>query len=310
MSGSMNSNDIEDFVSSVRRLVSVDARPRTMSRDLGQDRLVLTPALRVVGDDDADAAPLILSVPVKDADPAPLDPVLSLDEGLAPDVAQTFEAEWEEEIWSEPEPSLSELALGAEEAELVTDAAPVLHFRDPARKLSPEPVADALLTEAKPAPEPVASEPEPLLSELAPVIEEAEAVAEAADEPVPPAQAAAYADTPVEEAPFVEAGDDWLESDAAQSTPAKPTVTESIVERAAADIQANRPDVLKLSAEDMLIDVDGNPLTVLDEAALQEIIRQLIREELKGVLGERITQSVRKLVRAEINRALAAHALD
>jgi hypothetical protein len=75
-------------------------------------------------------------------------------------------------------------------------------------------------------------------------------------------------------------------------------------------MQAKRPDVLKLGAEDMLTDGEGNPLTVLDEAALQLIIRQLIREELKGVLGERITQSVRKLVRAEINRALAAHALD
>ena len=109
---------------------------------------------------------------------------------------------------------------------------------------------------------------------------------------------------------MAEAGDDWLDSDPTPSAPAEPAVTESLVDRAAADMQANRPDVLKLSAEDMLIDVDGNPLTVLDEAALQEIIRQLIREELKGVLGERITQSVRKLVRAEINRALAAHALD
>lgn len=311
MSGSMNSNDIEDFVSSVRRLVSVDARPRTMSRDLGQDRLVLTPALRVVGDDAAAAAPLILSVPVKDADPAPLDPVLLLDQGALADVTQTFEAEWEEEIWSEPEPSLSELALGAEEAELVTEAAPVLHFRDPARKLAPEPepIPEALLTEAKPSPEPVASEPEPLLSELAPIIEEAEAVAEASAPPST-APAAAFADTLVEEAPFAEVGDDWLDSDAASSAPAKATASESLVDRAAADKQANRPDLLKLSAEDMLIDVDGNPLTVLDEAALQEIIRQLIRDELKGVLGERITQSVRKLVRAEINRALAAHALD
>jgi len=57
-------------------------------------------------------------------------------------------------------------------------------------------------------------------------------------------------------------------------------------------------------------DGDGNPLTILDEAALQQIIRQLIRDELKGVLGERITHSVRKLVRAEIKRALAAQALD
>jgi hypothetical protein len=299
MSGSMNTNDIEDIVSSVRRLVSVDARPRTMSRDLGQDKLVLTPALRVVQDEDADVAPLILSVPVKDEDPAPLDPVLLSEDGALSDTSQTFEAEWEEELWSEPDLPLSELALGAEEAELVTETPRFQHFRE----LIPEP-------ETAPAPEPVAPEPEPLLSELAPVIEEAEAVAEAIATAPTTAPAADAADPLAEEAPFAEVGDDWLESDPVPSAPADPTVRESIVERAAADMQAKRPDVLKLSAEDMLIDVDGNPLTVLDEAALQEIIRQLIREELKGVLGERITQSVRKLVRAEINRALAAHALD
>lgn len=302
MSGSMNSNDIEDFVSSVRRLVSVDARPRTMSRDPGQDRLVLTPALRVVADEADDVAPLILSVPVKDEDPAPLDPVALLDEGSLSDTTQTFEAEWEEELWSEPEPPLSELALGAEEAELVTETPRFQHFRE--RKPEPEP---EIARDPEPLSEPLTSEAEPLLSELAPVIEEAEAVAEAA---ATHQRAEAVADALEDEAPWAEIGDDWLESDPKPSAPTQATVTESLVDRAAADMQANRPDVLKLSAEDMLIDVDGNPLTVLDEAALQEIIRQLIREELKGVLGERITQSVRKLVRAEINRALLTQDME
>jgi hypothetical protein len=36
----------------------------------------------------------------------------------------------------------------------------------------------------------------------------------------------------------------------------------------------------------------------------------MIREELQGALGERITRNVRKLVRAEINRALIARDLD
>jgi cell pole-organizing protein PopZ len=59
-----------------------------------------------------------------------------------------------------------------------------------------------------------------------------------------------------------------------------------------------------------ILDADGTPLAVLDEAALQEIVRQMIREELQGALGERITRNVRKLVRAEINRALVARDLD
>ena len=45
----------------------------------------------------------------------------------------------------------------------------------------------------------------------------------------------------------------------------------------------------------------------LNEDILREIVRDMIREELQGTLGERITRNVRKLVRAEINRALAAH---
>ncbi len=45
---------------------------------------------------------------------------------------------------------------------------------------------------------------------------------------------------------------------------------------------------------------------VLDEEALRDIVREMIRQELQGSLGERITRSVRKLVRAEINRAFAS----
>ncbi|AMY70686.1 hypothetical protein [Frigidibacter mobilis] len=45
---------------------------------------------------------------------------------------------------------------------------------------------------------------------------------------------------------------------------------------------------------------------VLDEAALRALVSEIIRQELQGTLGERITRSVRKLVRREIQRALAA----
>jgi hypothetical protein len=39
-------------------------------------------------------------------------------------------------------------------------------------------------------------------------------------------------------------------------------------------------------------------------------VAQLIREELQGELGTRITRNVRKLVRREIQRALAARDLS
>ena len=45
---------------------------------------------------------------------------------------------------------------------------------------------------------------------------------------------------------------------------------------------------------------------VIDEAALREMVAEIVRQELMGALGERITRNVRKLVRREIHRALSA----
>ena len=65
-----------------------------------------------------------------------------------------------------------------------------------------------------------------------------------------------------------------------------------------------------VAPEHQLHVIDKGRRVPLDEAALQEIVRQMIREELQGSLGERITRTVRKLVRTEINRALVARDLD
>ncbi|MEP4197835.1 MAG: hypothetical protein ABJL99_19590 [Aliishimia sp.] len=49
---------------------------------------------------------------------------------------------------------------------------------------------------------------------------------------------------------------------------------------------------------------------ILDEEALRDMVADIVRQELQGALGERITRNVRKLVRREIQRALAAQELD
>lgn len=54
---------------------------------------------------------------------------------------------------------------------------------------------------------------------------------------------------------------------------------------------------------------DGPLEAVLDEDWLRETVAGMIREELRGEMGEKISQSVRKLVRQEIMRALAARDL-
>ena len=51
----------------------------------------------------------------------------------------------------------------------------------------------------------------------------------------------------------------------------------------------------------------GKPITLnLSEEDLRDLVAQIAREELKGALGERITRSLRKMVRREIARAAMA----
>jgi hypothetical protein len=46
-----------------------------------------------------------------------------------------------------------------------------------------------------------------------------------------------------------------------------------------------------------------------DDAQLRDLIREVLREELHGDLGQRITRNIRKLVRAELARALTVRDL-
>ncbi|MBV0912683.1 hypothetical protein KTJ87_09855 [Rhodobacteraceae bacterium ASV31] len=48
----------------------------------------------------------------------------------------------------------------------------------------------------------------------------------------------------------------------------------------------------------------------LDEEALHLLVAEIVREELQGVLGERITRNVKRLVRREVQRALSMRSLD
>ncbi len=112
MAGPLSSEEIEDVVSSVRRLVSNEHSSRRLSRDLGPDKLLLTPALRVVSET-SPLAPLILDAQLDEAPAA--DPVAA---DATP--VDLIEAEWEDELWTAPEVvTLGEVALAADEAEVL-----------------------------------------------------------------------------------------------------------------------------------------------------------------------------------------------
>lgn len=86
-------------------------------------------------------------------------------------------------------------------------------------------------------------------------------------------------------------------SEPAQPSPADPATADGasqIAEQAVTDVAMDQ-----LAAED----------SILDEESLRELVADIVRAELQGALGERITRNVRKLVRREIQRALSAQDL-
>lgn len=78
--------------------------------------------------------------------------------------------------------------------------------------------------------------------------------------------------------------------------------TDMAQDEADADIDVYADDDL-----DGLLDVGG---VSLDEEALRELVADVVRQELSGDLGEKITRNVRKLVRREIYRILSSQEFD
>lgn len=78
------------------------------------------------------------------------------------------------------------------------------------------------------------------------------------------------------------------------------------VDRAFGADFADADDETKGDVDDLVADIAAQ----IDPEALRALVAQLLREELQGDLGERMTRSVRKLVRREINRAIVNRELD
>ncbi len=179
--------------------------------------------------------------------------------------------------------SLSEMALSAEEAELVSD--------DPVAEVSkPEQVKTRRrAVSAKSAPAKARAKPKAVRARAAKAVKSAVEVAPTvtlhAAEPAAEAQ-------PQDVAPVADA--------ILAPVEAFPEVADEIL--------ALEPSVVQPSAA--LTDAEGNPISLLDEDQLIQLLRRVIRDELQGALGEKITRNVRKLVRAELARALTAQTLE
>lgn len=75
---------------------------------------------------------------------------------------------------------------------------------------------------------------------------------------------------------------------------------------ASVNIEDDEPEAMGVETDIAEEAIEDAVIDVLDEEDLRPIVARMVREELQGELGERITRNVRKLVRREILRALAA----
>ncbi|PCH73992.1 MAG: hypothetical protein COC12_04325 [Rhodobacteraceae bacterium] len=108
-----------------------------------------------------------------------------------------------------------------------------------------------------------------------------------------------YAGTPVQTIQWQDHTDEEVDEAPDPDPVAEPEIAVTPQPQATADVEVDEP--LDFLPEDE---------TILDEESLRELVADIVRQELQGALGERITRNVRKLVRREIHRALTAQELD
>ncbi|GHE88819.1 hypothetical protein GCM10016455_06210 [Aliiroseovarius zhejiangensis] len=78
---------------------------------------------------------------------------------------------------------------------------------------------------------------------------------------------------------------------------------------------ASAPEVLPDRSEPVpaparAVEIVADDTDIIDEEVVQAMVARLVREELQGEVGEKITQSIRRFVRREIERALTLKGLE
>ncbi|GGX55416.1 hypothetical protein GCM10007385_24960 [Tateyamaria omphalii] len=293
MSDPMTNTEVEDVLASIRRLVSDDNRPAPESAaTASSDRLVLTPALRVTEEveegrdlpEDAEAAAdeAIDSVDVLEDD-LPEDGEVAFqpaDEMSAPTGDEVEEASFGDDDMGQAD------ALAPEEHPIALDAVDLdqdtlMSIQDAFDDVDDSASADETV-EAEPA---LQDESTTLSAKIAAL----ETLIAGQTEEFEPEKAGDGANAGTEPPALA-----WEDADDEVSTPDPSPDVEPVPEAAKSD-----------GAQIFSSDED-----VLDEEALRDLVSDIVREELQGALGERITRNVRKLVRREIHRALAAQDLE
>ncbi len=326
MSDPIANAEIEDVLSSIRRLVSAEergerpGRPRPENREKPGARLVLTPDHRVddapTGDapdaaghedrDDpaADAADEVeIDLPEPDDIPHAggfdaIEDAELVEEGDEPAVAEVDRAEAGAPV-DEDEASSDD----DEPAWFMRHAAPDDDTPDDAARMQPDmpgPALDGTAEDADGAGEAVADAAEDFAEDEAARADLGEIGARIAE------FESAVAGQPGEWEPDGAPDDGDNAAD-----PVSPLPWDEL-ERDAAE--PDDDDVQAGSAGDANEPAGAggwySEESLIDEDALRDLVGEIVRQELQGALGERITRNVRKLVRREIHRALMSQGLD
>ncbi len=319
MSEPVTNAEIEDVLSAVRRLVSETGAVRNGSDTDVTGKLVLTPAFRVDPVEDDHAPEHGQTAPAEPAQPSPVAPETSV-EALVQDAVEAGPATGHDDMheWDD------------DPADMVEDAQPASHAKDNVTELRTS-LADriaeleAVVVETGPDDfEPDGSEASDVPDEVlfhhardgADGVDGAEASdAENGD------VAVSGDDAPTEETPSDDpVSDEWEDvvsvdldgfDDDALDDPldaADTTLEGSDYAAHKQNFDAFGPDTYA-DPDDTALDEEADEM-VIDEAMLREIVARLVRDELQGTMGERITRNLRRMVRREIARALALKDLD
>lgn len=343
MSDPVTNVEIEDVLSSIRRLVSADDRTESKAitkEDTPPEKLVLTPALRV-SDEKADAdqqefvAPEIAEDQMKpDDDPQAIDQV-SVEAEESDALEDTAEADGDapvQDVWSDDEAEssdlqtdhLAEISEDEPEQDGLEDWGEAPSDEDDTEQLQAEEMAASQEDEDQARPPEEAEEtdfadgffdnPENLSARVA-GFEEAIATRNDQWEPDGDSQVEENSAQPMEALHWEDSEDDQIED--AEIVP-----EDEGLEAFVPDDEAEEDVAFPDPAEDAALQAalarnafaDDDPLptdeAILDEETLRDMVTEIVRQELQGALGERITRNVRKLVRREINRALSVQELE
>lgn len=316
MSDPVKNAEVEDVLSSIRRLVSEDKRPlqTTPKPEPKPDRLVLTPALRVeetsIPDLVEDAVEEVVEAEIQAAFAAEEEAV---DHAFEPEASGDAQRAPEEDYTSDPYGFDDETNLDGEVAEEQPVQSAPAEMADPSGSTEVEALS-AKIAALETAIGDIAEEWEP---------DGDDGNANAAEE----APTMSWEDVEVSDGDAQEADKDpEVEAVFADQAEPEPEIEESSFEEVpapeevAAEVAAepaqDDPEPADIADEERIDVGTTAPFTMpaedqlLDEDTLREMITEIVHAELQGALGERITRNVRRLVRREIHRALTARDLD